>query len=328
MTNTNRRDFLNQLGGQALAGAAACWGTHRLFSPAMATAADAKAKDPNPLFRISLAEWSLHRMLFEKKLDHLDFAKTAKTEFGIEAVEYVNQFFKEKATDEKYLAEMKKRCDDHGVRSLLIMCDGEGNLGDPDEDKRRLAVKNHHKWVTAAATLGCHSIRVNAASSGTPEEQMNLAADGLSQLTEFAEQHNLFVLVENHGGLSSNGQWLSAVMRKIDHPHCGTLPDFGNFATNAEKTEWYDRYQGVEELMPFAHAVSAKSYDFVDDRPLVTVQEKYHQETDFLKMVKIVMDSGYIGYLGIEYEGANPDEFAGIRRTKKMLETVREKLSA
>ena len=297
---------------------------------ALLQAADAPAatSKKEPLFKISLAEWSLHRMLFEKKLDHLGFAQTAKQEFGITAVEYVNQFFKDQATDEKYLAEMKKRCEDNGVRSLLIMCDGEGNLGDPDVEKRKQAVKNHHKWVEAAAFLGCHSIRVNAASSGSYEDQLELAADGLHELTEFAEQHNLFVLVENHGGLSSNGEWLSAVMRKVDHPHCGTLPDFGNFAIDRAKDEWYDRYKGVEEMMPFAQAVSAKSHDFDDARPLVTIDKRSNKETDFLKMMKIVLEAGYCGHLGIEYEGQDPDEFAGIRRTKKMLEAVREKLSA
>src|SRR5215207_5759728 len=138
----------------------------------------AKADKPaagQPLFKISLAEWSLNKGLFGRggaeKIDHLDFPKIAKAE-GIEGVEYVNQFFKDKAKDEKYLAEMKKRCDDLGVRSVLIMCDGEGNLGDPDEAKRSKAVENHHKWADAAKFLGCHSIRVNAASGGSYEEQV------------------------------------------------------------------------------------------------------------------------------------------------------------
>jgi len=147
-------------------------------------------------------------------------------------------------------------------------------------------------------------------------------------LTLFAEEHQLNVIVENHGGLSSNGKWLSAVMRRVDHPHCGTLPDFGNFLVNREKKEWYDIYQGVEELMPFAQAVSAKSYDFDDARPLVTIDKEEKREIDYLKMMKIVLDSGYHGYVGIEYEGSELDEHEGVRRTKTMLEQVREKLSA
>lgn len=285
-----------------------------------------RAADPAPLFRISLAQWSLHKALQAKQLDNLDFARTAKEECGIDAIEYVNQFFKDKAQDQAYLGEMKKRCDDLGVKSLLIMCDGEGRLGDPDDAKRMQAVENHKKWVEAARFLGCHSIRVNAASAGTYEEQLELAADGLLQLTLFAEQHQLRVLVENHGGLSSNGEWLTAVMRKVDHPHCGTLPDFGNFGIDREKGEWYDRYKGVGELMEFAHAVSAKSYEFDDAHPWMTYDRKWNQEHDFLKMMQIVVAAGYNGYVGIEYEGHELDELAGIRKTKELLERCREEL--
>jgi sugar phosphate isomerase/epimerase len=277
----------------------------------------AHAEESRPLYRISLAQWSLHKELFAKQLDNLDFAKTAKEDFGIDAIEYVNQFFKDKAKDQDYLGEMKKRAADLGVRILLIMCDGEGALGDADEKKRIQAVDNHKKWVEAAAFFGCHSIRVNAASSGTYEEQMERAADGLHRLTLFAEQHNLNVIVENHGGLSSNGAWLAGVMKKVDHPHCGTLPDFGNFRIQGD--EWYDRYQGVEELMPFAHAVSAKSHDF-DEQGNET-------RTDYLRMMKIVLDAGYRGYVGIEYEGSLLSEREGIRKTKALLERVRTELA-
>lgn len=314
----NRREFLKTTTG--LAAAIACGSVVSRLSA---------AEREDPLYRISLAEWSLHNALFGGELDHLDFAKTAKEEFGIEAVEYVNQFFKDKAQDQAYLGDMKQRCSDLGVRSLLIMIDGEGHLGDPDDGKRAQAVDNHKKWVEAAAFLGCHSIRVNAASSGSYQEQLALAADGLHALTLFAEQHQLNVIVENHGGLSSNGQWLSAVIRRVDHPHCGTLPDFGNFKIS--DNEWYDVYQGVEEMMPYAQAVSAKSYDFYDDRPLVTYENREGMEPleiDYLKMMKIVTDAGYLGFVGIEYEGHELGEYEGIRRTKTMLEKAREELSA
>lgn len=285
------------------------------------------AEGKYPLFRISLAQWSLHKMLQKGELDNLDFARVSKEEFGIDGIEYVNQFFMDKAQDQSYLGEMKKRAADHGVKSLLIMCDREGNLGDPDNAKRAQAVENHKKWLEAASFLGCHSIRVNAASAGTYEEQLDYAADGLLQLTLVAEQHQLNVLVENHGGLSSNAAWLSEVMRKVNHPHCGTLPDFGNFGINREKDEWYDRYQGVQELMPFAQAVSAKSYEFDDAHPLMTYDRKWNKEHDFLQMMKIVVDAGYRGYVGIEFEGHELDEFAGIRKTKEMLEKCREELT-
>jgi len=275
--------------------------------------ADAKKKDP--LFKISLAQWSLHKALFakEKPMDPLDFARAAKEDFGIDAIEYVNQFYKGKATDEKYLAELAKRAKDQGVTNVLIMCDGEGALGDADKDKRKKAVENHYKWVDAAKYLGCHSIRVNAQSSGSREEQLERAAEGLSMLTEYGAKKEINVIVENHGGLSSDGEWLAAVMKKVNNPRCGTLPDFGNFGN-------YDRYKGVKELMPFAKGVSAKSHDF-DDKGNET-------KTDYKKMLQIVLDAKYNGYVGVEYEGSKLSEPDGIKATKKLLERVRDELSA
>ena len=271
-----------------------------------------------PLFRISLAQWSLHRALQSGKLTTLDFAKVAREEFGIEAIEFVNTFFKDKARDEEYLAALNERARDVGVKHLLIMVDGEGALGDADEDRRARAIENHVRWLEAAKALGCHSIRVNAQSSGSYEEQMERAADGLRRLTERARPMSLNVIVENHGGLSSNGAWLAGVMKKVGDERCGTLPDFGNF--NVSATEAYDRYKGVAELMPFAKAVSAKSHDFDEDG-----NEKH---TDYRRMMKIVIEAGYRGFVGIEYEGGVLDEYAGIRATKKLLERVREEMAA
>jgi sugar phosphate isomerase/epimerase len=290
-----------------------------VFNGAAALALGARAgrcegKDAkDSLFKISLAEWSLHKTLFGGKLDNLDFPKTAKVDFGIDAVEYVNQFFKDKAKDQKYLAELNKRAADQGVKNVLVMIDGEGDLGDPDESRRTKAVENHHRWVEAAKTLGCHSIRVNARSKDSLpfDEQLKLAADGLRRLSEFAAKLDMNVIVENHGGLSSNGKWLAGVMKAVDLKNCGTLPDFGNFGN-------YDRYQGVTELMPFAKGVSAKSHDFD--------KEGNETRTDYRKMMKIVLDAGYHGYVGIEYEGRTLPEPEGIRATKKLLEKVREEL--
>ena len=271
------------------------------------------------LFKISLAEWSLHRELFSKKIDHLDFISLAKTEFGISAVEYVNSFFFEKAKDRKYLNKMKSRANDHNVRSLLIMCDNEGNLGDPDKNKRYKAVENHYKWAEAAAFLGCHSIRVNARSDDklSYDYQLDLAADGLSRLVDFCSDLEINAIVENHGGLSSNGAWLSALMKKIDHPRVGTLPDFGNFMI--QDNEWYDRYKGVEELMPFAKAVSAKSHEFDLNGNEV--------RTDYNKMMEIVHRAGYNGYVGIEYEGDKHSEYDGIHLTLKLLKKIKKQNS-
>ena len=271
------------------------------------------------LFKISLAEWSLHRELFSKKIDHLDFISLAKTEFGISAVEYVNSFFFEKAKDRKYLNKMKSRANDHDVRNLLIMCDNEGNLGDPDKNKRYKAVENHYKWAEAAAFLGCHSIRVNARSDDklSYDNQLDLAADGLSRLVDFCSDLKINAIVENHGGLSSNGAWLSALMKKVDHPRVGTLPDFGNFMI--QDNEWYDRYKGVEELMPFAKAVSAKSHEFDLNGNEV--------RTDYNKMMEIVLKAGYNGYVGIEYEGDKHSEYDGIHLTLKLLKKIKKQNS-
>jgi len=265
-----------------------------------------------PIYTISLAQWSLHRTLRSGKLDNLDFAKVSKEEFGIDAIEYVNSFFKSKAEDMAYLKDLKNRAKDHGVTTNLIMIDGEGRLGDPDNANRTKAVENHYKWVTAAKFLGGHCIRVNAASAGEYDQQLELAADGLRRVSEFAATHNMNVIVENHGGLSSNGKWLAAVMKKVGLKNCGTLPDFGNFHD-------YDRYLGVEETMPFAKAVSAKSHDF-DEQGNET-------KTDYLKMMKIVLSHGYHGHVGIEYEGGRLPEVEGIRKTKALLLNVRKQLS-
>mgnify|MGYP001238392369 FL=1 len=266
----------------------------------------------NMPFQISLAEWSLHRTIRSKKIDHLDFFDITKNKFGLSAVEYVNVFFFDKANDSGYLNEMKIRADDLGIKSLLIMCDSEGDLGDPDPKQRTKAIENHYKWVDAAKFLGCHSIRVNARSTGSYDEQIKLATDGLQRLTEFAKDFGINIIVENHGGLSSNGSWLSKVIQDIDHPMCGTLPDFGNFKIDDNK--WYDRYKGVSELMPFAKGVSAKSNSF-DHKGNET-------QTDYYKMIKIVLDSGYDGYIGIEYEGNELGEMEGILATKELLERV------
>ena len=267
-------------------------------------------------FKISLAEWSLNRTIFSGKLDHLDFCRVAKKDFGINAVEYVNQFFFDKAEDRSYLKEMKDRAEDLGVINLLIMCDKEGDLGDPDQNQRTEAIENHYKWAEAAKFLGCHSIRVNAKSEGSYDEQIHLAAEGLRKLTEYGDSIGINTIVENHGGLSSNGKWLASVIEKVDHPRCGTLPDFGNF--KLEGDDWYDRYLGVKELMPYAKAVSAKSNDFNSDGE--------ETNTDYYKMMNIVLSEGYSGYVGIEYEGRSLDEMSGIRATKKLLEKVRRSL--
>jgi len=271
-------------------------------------------------FEISLAEWSLHRTLRAGKLDNLDFAATAKNEFGIDIIEYVNQFFKDKAEDTAYLKDLLQRSKDNGVRNHLIMIDGEGGLGDTDDAARTQAVENHYKWVEAAKFLECETIRVNAYGEGSAEDVGAAAVDGLGRLGEFAAKVGINVIVENHGGYSSNGTWLANVMKQVNRDNVGTLPDFGNFCVQRDPNDWkicideYDRYQGTQELMPYAKGVSAKSYDFDEKGDVI--------ETDYYRMLKIVKDAGFKGIIGIEYEGDSVSEYDGIRATKLALERV------
>ena len=306
----NRKNFLKKL---AVMGAATGFVNQSIGNPFYSN---------DMFFKISLAEWSLHKALFANEMTNLDFPAKAKNEFGIDAIEYVNQFFKDKAKDKTYLAELKRRCDDEGVTSLLIMCDGEGELGHSENEKRKRAVENHFKWVEAAKFLGCHSIRVNAAGSGDRSGVAKTAADGLHQLSTFAADYEIQVIVENHGGYSSDGQWLSSVIKEVGLSNCGTLPDFGNFCIKRkDPANWaagcgeeYDRYTGVKELMPFAKGVSAKTYDFDEEGRCM--------ETDYTQMLSIVKASGYSGYIGIEYEGSALSEVDGIKATKALLEKV------
>ena len=284
-----------------------------LATAAIATGTRLHAEDKNePLFKISLAQWTINKELRSGKIDNLDFAKVAH-DHKIHAIEYVNQFFMDKAKDKAYLTEMKKRATDLGVASVLIMCDREGNIGDPDKTKRAKTVDNHRKWIDAANFLGCHSIRVNAGSAGSWKEQVELAADGLAKLTAFGDAEGINVIVENHGGLSSNADWLAEVITKVDHKRCGTLPDFGNF--RIKDGESYDSYKGIKKLMPWAKGVSVK--DIVWD------DKGKQNPLEFERMFRIVLDAGFHGYCGIEYGG-----FAGLNKSRERLEKVRVKLSA
>lgn len=272
-------------------------------------------------FKISLAQWSLHNTIREEGMSPFDFAKEASA-LDIHAIEYVSQLYKNEVSQlgievviEKLNTESKK----YGVKNLLIMVDGEGNLANNNIDKLNEAVENHKKWVDAAKTLGCHSIRVNAHGEGTDLEVMANAVIGLIKLSEYAKTKGINVLVENHGGYTSNGHWLATVIQKVNMPNCGTLPDFGNFclkgsqSINSEKCEnAYDIYKGVKELMPYAKAVSAKSYDFDTNGN--------QPKIDYTKILQVVKDAGYSGYIGVEYEGNNLSEKDGITATKKLLE--------
>ena len=262
-------------------------------------------------FKISLAQWSLRKSLWSGNLTTLDFASTARNVYGIDAIEYVNQFFKDKATDNIYLTDLKNRASDNGVKNLIIMIDMEGNLATLDEENRKKAVDNHYKWIDAAKFLGCHSIRVNAAGKGSRDDVANAAIESLGILCEYGEKEGINIIVENHGGYSSDPAWLTNVIEKVGKKNCGILPDFGNFTISIWPPKFYDTYKGMEELMPYAMGVSAKSRDFDSSGQ--------HKTSDFRKILQIVKDSGFTGYVGIEYEGYKLSSEAGIKATKHLL---------
>jgi sugar phosphate isomerase/epimerase len=317
-----RREFIKDSShlalGFGLLGLSACGSSTNKLSEEE-KAAIINADESNLFFKISLAQWSLHNALQKGKMDNLDFAAAAKNKFGISAIEYVSQFFKDKAQDTNYLNEMKIRALDNNIDQLLIMVDGEGGLAEIDDYKRNRAVDNHYKWVDAAKFLGCHSIRVNAyTESNSMEDAHKAAVHGLGKLGEYARISEVNVIVENHGGFSSNSKWLTDIIKELNQSNIGTLPDFGNFCIkgspnpNADECEeWYDRYQGVTEMMPYAFAISAKSNDFDKNG-----DEKH---TDYMKMLKIIKDAGYNEHIGIEYEGNKLSEEDGILATKNLL---------
>ena len=272
---------------------------------------------PNP---ISLAQWSLHRRFGlckpeerpAKVDDAMDFAKIAREEFGLSRLEYVNSFYRPRIGEKTLAAELLKRCKDHGVTSVLIMCDGEGICGAVDESARKTFAENHTKWLELATALGCHSIRVNAIGEGSKDEQAKHCSDGLSKLVALAKPYGLQVIVENHGGLSSDGAWLRGVIAAVKDPACGTLPDFGNWSD--ENGVLQDPVRNVELVLPFAKGVSAKSYDF----------DATGNETilNYPKLLELVRAAKYTGPIGIEYEGKRLSEHDGIIATRALLERL------
>lgn len=291
----SRRTFLKNL-GLATAGLA------------VAPSLDVFGAAAKPWFEISLAQWSLHKTLFKGDLQNIDFPELAAKKFGIYGVEYVNQFFKDKAKDMNYLKDLNGRAKDNGVTNVLIMVDGEGNLGDDDNTKRITSVENHYKWIDAAAFLGCKAIRVNAAGKGTPEEVKNRVVESLSSLADYGKKAKINVIVENHGGISSHGDWLASVLKAVGKKNCGSLPDLGNFYE-------YDRYQGVEDLMPYAKGISAKTNVFNANGDEANI--------DYGRMMQIIKKFKFKGYIGIEYEGTELSEVDGIIASKNLLERYR-----
>ncbi len=287
---------------------------------------DVVKAEKEPFFKLSLAQWSIHKMIKEDGVDPYTFAEKAKN-MGFTGLEYVSQLYNPELSEANYsdeaMANFVEKCNleakKHGVENILIMIDGQGNLAVSDSEERKKAVERHFKWVDAAAAMGCHAIRVNLAGSDVVEEWKKNSVDGLTKLATYAKTKNINVIVENHGGLSSNGSLVAEVMETVNMSNCGTLPDFGNFCIKRNNpknykegcAESYDKYVGVTELMARAKAVSAKSHDF-DDKGNET-------EIDYTKMLQIVKDAGYTGFIGVEYEGSILGEEEGIKATKDLL---------
>ena len=272
--------------------------------------------------KISLAQWSINRSIRKGELKAEDFAAITRNTYGLDAVEYVASFYLDHKTDPAYWNDLKGRADGEGVKSLLIMIDEEGDLGNPDENARKAAVENHYGWVDAAKGSGCHSIRVNAFGTGERSVVKAALIDGMGNLCEYAAKAGINILIENHGLYSSEANLMVEVIKAVDSPFMGTLPDFGNWCTSEKWggtrddscKQVYDLVGGVKEFMPYAKGVSAKTYDFDEagDQPRL----------DYVSLLKAVKDAGYQGYIGIEYEGENLSEPEGIRATKQLIEKV------
>ena len=278
-----------------------------------------------PFFKLSLAQWSLHNAIWKRQLDPYDFIAKAK-ELGFEGVEFVNQLYPDvmKAKDKtaalkQFISKLNTAAKTEGVENVLIMIDGEGDLAVPSISERNQAIENHKAWVETAAAMGCHSIRINLFGERDEIAWKAQAAESMRKLGEFAAPYKVNIIVENHGYLSSNAALVMEMLAEVNLPNCGTLPDFGNFCLEREAGKrWdaacireYDRYQGVKELLPKAFAVSAKSHDFD--------QAGNETHTDFKRMLQLVKDAGYTGYIGVEYEGQQLDEIRGILATKELL---------
>ena len=269
--------------------------------------------------KISLAQWSLNKSIKKGKLPILDFAKKARS-FDIEGIEFVSGLYTrdtdilERMSMNSLAKELIKRSDDYGIDNVLFMIDNQGDLASSNKNERLQAIDNHKRWIDLSAEIGCKTMRVNLNGEKDLNKWTKNSVKSLIALNKYNE--NINVVVENHGGLSSSGKYLSNVMSKVKLENCGTLPDFGNFCMNGSPwgncTQMYDKYLGTEELMPYAHAVSAKSYDFDDEGNETSI--------DYKRMMGIVKRSGYQGYVGIEYEGNRLGEDDGIIATKKLLQ--------
>ena len=277
-------------------------------------------------FKLSLAQWSLHKAIQSGQMSPYLFAKKS-SELGFKGLEYVNALYDDvmKSEDKsssikEFISKNNQLADENGVENVLIMIDDEGDLADENEAMRLKAIDNHKLWIDTAASMNCSSIRLNLYGSKDVDTWKKLSIDSLSKLGEYAKGTGINVIVENHGRITSNIPELMNVIYGTNMDNVGTLPDFGNFCMADEGygsvfdgscETMYDFYQGVEEMMPKAFAVSAKSNDFDENGDEKTI--------DYLRMMKIVKSFGYTGYIGVEYEGERLSEEEGIKATRDLL---------
>ena len=262
-------------------------------------------------FKISLAQWSLHKAIQSRMITNLDFPRVAREQFGIEGLEFVNQLWE--APTEAYVRRLKNNMKQTGTTAVLIMCDGEGTMGHSDKATRMKAAENHYKWIDITAELGGTAIRTNMYPEKQPQTDtevnsfLGYCSESFAQLCEYGQKAKVNVIIENHGGISSNPDVVVRLMKMVKQPNFGTLPDFGNFP------ETTDKYAAVEKLMPYAKGVSFKCHDF---------DAKTGNETrmDMDRMMKIVADAGWRSWVGIEYEGSRMTEFEGIQAAKRYLD--------
>jgi len=295
--------------------------------------------------KISLQVYSFAPLMMAGKFDLKDFPEMVRNTYQLDGAEYWSIAFTGRENNEAFLKELKQKSDDNGVNNTIILVDDINiltmesgpSLASLSSEERSRAIDFHKIWVDTAAKIDCHSIRINLKSNdGTAEEVQEVCSESISKLIEYSSQSNISVVLENHGGLTGNGKWLSGLIKNINNEFVGSLPDFGdfnfcqtrgdlNFANVDRECEMkYDKYLGVEELIPYAKGISAKSHDF-DKNGSET-------KTDYKRMMEIIKNSDFSGYISIEYEGAmlsmllNRDSYLsshdGILATKSLLEKL------
>lgn len=254
--------------------------------------------------------------------DPMDFPRLARDAYGLEAIELEASLHYAHVRNDAYFARLRQQCDASGVRCVVISNMWEGNLaslqGQPEQTAR-----NYHRWVDIAAIMGCRLLTVNVnARRGNRDLLAARAAEGLVALTSYSGPRGITVLVENHGWYSAYPPWLVGIMETVNSPFCKLSVDLGNFCTRWDSgqcvEQQYDPYEGVALMMPHARHVSAKMLGF-DERG-------NDVRTDYVRMLRIIRDAGYQGYIGIEYAGDQLSPDHGIRASLALLRRATSEL--